>query len=753
MSPFAQQQSPTRQQSSSALAKPDASAAGNGPHAFENLQRAAGNQAVLRLMQPPTADASDQPPSTGSSAGRGTPLSRPESPIDAPPFHSTPRLTLQTKLTINTPGDAYEQEADRVAEHVMRMPEPQVQRTCACGGTCDDCKKKQDSPQLQMKSVSGSEPGQMEAPPSVHEVLRQPGQPLDASTRAYMEPRFGRDFGDVRVHTDLVATQSARELNARAYTVGTNIVFGSGLYQSNSSASQALLAHELGHTIQQSSSGVALQRSPGDGSGVSPKSPEPLEAIASRIANLAFGPKQDFGDFPRGEVISVVRDDLSGEIFVGLNTGIPAKLTDAMEKAIAAHNASIGRGDINVVHTIEPGGHAEVVALNQAIAARQARTNQPVTAADMNTFELHNIWMTGGDRRFSAAPRCEHCAGITSGVRVTRSLFIAENPVAPMIPPARTAAGTLSSKGAGGSGPDGGIQTAPTPTKSPTGGPITPVGKLNASAPSSPSRQPASTPGLAEAMVSMDHDLARSIELTGRVQKYIAAWAVLDQFLSYLSAIDSMEKMLAHGTAMPKEQAAADEVLKQSFEAKTEAETATEDIDLLGWGALVFGAIYKGDDAGLFQIDGTLSRLAQPLDSSAKTLQSVADGLYGQADALNGPLLEQLVGALTPNLMEGASNAIAGGLYVSLGPLQGTIRSGADNYAEAAFTLGSYAERIRQIARLANDSAWNLRQARARLQFDVDQAKRLKSWAPPAGESEDQRKMREFMDRLTGPGG
>src|ERR1041385_5790965 len=70
--------------------------------------------------------------------------------------------------------------------------------------------------------------GSAKAPPIVHEVLRSPGQPLDASTRAFMEPRFGRDFGDVRVHTDGKAAESARAVNARAYTVGNNVVFGAG---------------------------------------------------------------------------------------------------------------------------------------------------------------------------------------------------------------------------------------------------------------------------------------------------------------------------------------------------------------------------------------------------------------------------------------------------------------------------------------------------------------------------------------------
>ncbi len=242
MQSLAQKPSPTRQYPSSAFAKPDAST-GNDPHAIHNLQRFVGNQAVMRQMQSQAADTSDQPSSPPASA------------MAAQLCSSTPRLTLQTKLTVNTPGDAYEQEADQIAEQVMRMPEPQVQRTCACGGGCDDCKKKQEPGALQMKSVTGENSAQTEAPPSVHEVLQSPGQPLDSETRAFMEPRFGQDFSRVRVHADSGAGQSAHEVNSRAYTVGQHIVFAPGQFAPDRPAGRSVLAHELTHVVQQRNAG------------------------------------------------------------------------------------------------------------------------------------------------------------------------------------------------------------------------------------------------------------------------------------------------------------------------------------------------------------------------------------------------------------------------------------------------------------------------------------------------------------------
>jgi len=136
----------------------------------------------------------------------------------------------------------------------MRMPEPQVQRqTCACGkvagpdGMCEACKEKRSNIQ---RKASG-EVTQPAAPPIVHEVLRSPGQPLDAATRAFFEPRFGTDFDQVRVHTDAKAAESARAVNALAYTVGQNVVFREGQYAPGTSGGQRLLAHELVHMVQQ----------------------------------------------------------------------------------------------------------------------------------------------------------------------------------------------------------------------------------------------------------------------------------------------------------------------------------------------------------------------------------------------------------------------------------------------------------------------------------------------------------------------
>src|SRR5262245_25683758 len=112
------------------------------------------------------------------------------------------------------------------------------------------------SPLLERRATNVTEPA--EVPPIVHNVLASSGQPLDPETRASMESRFGHDFSRVRVHTGGQAAESAQAVNALAYTVGRNVVFGAGQYAPATDEGQRLLAHELTHVVQQAqSSGVS----------------------------------------------------------------------------------------------------------------------------------------------------------------------------------------------------------------------------------------------------------------------------------------------------------------------------------------------------------------------------------------------------------------------------------------------------------------------------------------------------------------
>ncbi len=118
---------------------------------------------------------------------------------------------------------------------------------CTATEECEQCRRKR----LDLQRVATGSLPVGDVPPIVHDVLRSPGQPLDTATRAFMEPRFGHDFSQVRVHTDARAAESARAVNALAYTVGQHIVFRERQFRPETEAGSQLLAHELTHEVQQ----------------------------------------------------------------------------------------------------------------------------------------------------------------------------------------------------------------------------------------------------------------------------------------------------------------------------------------------------------------------------------------------------------------------------------------------------------------------------------------------------------------------
>jgi len=198
------------------------------------LQRTAGNQVVSRLMR------------SGA---------------------------LQDKLKIGQPGDKYEQEADRVADAVMRMSEPGVQRQEEPEEEEEMLQAKplaiqitplvqrqvepEEEEELQAKATSGH---LSEVTPNIEshiQSIRSGGQHLPESVRAYFEPRFGYDFSQVRVHTGTQAAEAARALNAQAFTFGRNLVFGVGQYAPQAIDGRRMLAHELTHVVQQSGDNAA----------------------------------------------------------------------------------------------------------------------------------------------------------------------------------------------------------------------------------------------------------------------------------------------------------------------------------------------------------------------------------------------------------------------------------------------------------------------------------------------------------------
>lgn len=190
---------------------------------------------------------------------------------------------VQAKAALSEPGDALEREADRVADAVLRMPDPTagriehrsdlpVQRKCAaCAAApklgkakCAACEAEERGVQRKpaAPTASGADTSPLGAAPRAAEVLNAPdaGAPLAAELRAFFEPRFQRDFADVRVHTGAEAAESAYALDALAYTSGNHIVFGEEQYAPDTSGGRRLLAHELAHVAQQRAGARGVQR-------------------------------------------------------------------------------------------------------------------------------------------------------------------------------------------------------------------------------------------------------------------------------------------------------------------------------------------------------------------------------------------------------------------------------------------------------------------------------------------------------------
>ncbi len=230
---------------------------------------------TMRSTQPPTTPSVSRAPiSTGPSV-------TPAAATAAKPVSRTASRTVQTKLSVSEPGDPYEVEADRVADEVMRMPAPATPPPppadagsgdgasgaggagAGGNGTPSDPAEVRRSllAPLGLQASSPAKPDVSQETERGVQRLKGSGQPLPKTDREFFESRMNADFGDVRVHTGDNAQSTSEELNARAYTVGSDVAFNRGEYNPGTGEGRRLLAHELTHVIQQGGAGE-LERKP-----------------------------------------------------------------------------------------------------------------------------------------------------------------------------------------------------------------------------------------------------------------------------------------------------------------------------------------------------------------------------------------------------------------------------------------------------------------------------------------------------------
>jgi pyrrolidone-carboxylate peptidase len=212
---------------------------------YARATRARPASAFTRRLRPPSARHGGQEAGGGEVLRGAFNLS--SVPVDAKAAAAPAEAS--SKLPIGGVNDPAELEADRAADRVMRGEQvrigsahaPALQRQCAaCGG---------EEP-LQRSTDGSPSAGGDSAPPIVHQVLAQPGRPLDPALKADLEPRLDSDFGDVRIHDDALSGRSARAVNAEAYAVGHHIAFAPGRFAPGDPAGRRLLVHELAHVAQ-----------------------------------------------------------------------------------------------------------------------------------------------------------------------------------------------------------------------------------------------------------------------------------------------------------------------------------------------------------------------------------------------------------------------------------------------------------------------------------------------------------------------
>ncbi len=191
------------------------------------------------------------------------------------PFVNSSLRLIQKKLAIGSSNDAYEVEADRVADQVVGMNESQINQTNQAGALvqrkCAGCSQEEEiqkkpiadtiTPLIQMSGTKSAGEGMASA--SLTQQINSSkggGHSMDQGTKGFMESRFGTDFSAVKIHTNSTAVQMSRDINAQAFAVGNDVYFNEGKYNPSSTAGKHLLAHELTHTIQQGGKETGIQK-------------------------------------------------------------------------------------------------------------------------------------------------------------------------------------------------------------------------------------------------------------------------------------------------------------------------------------------------------------------------------------------------------------------------------------------------------------------------------------------------------------
>jgi hypothetical protein len=362
-------------------------------------------------------------------------IQRQEAEVDEEPIQMQ---RIQLKVVVGQPGDKYEQEADSVAAQVMSMSVPaansglvqrqgeeeetplvqrspladsitpliqrqsaetEVQRKCA------KCEQEEQEEPVQTKSLlqRAAENGSNKSGSNIESQLSNSqggGSPLPDNVRGFMEPRFGADFSQVRVHTDSAAVQMNKELGAQAFTHGNDIYFNSGKYNPGSSDGKQLLAHELTHTIQQTGA-VQAKLQPGEKYEEEAEQmaepikamPTPVEAKGAEVEAQAQSSNQSEGKLAqKTQPAATTETKSNGEVAVPKPEVAPATTTETKLN----REVTVPKPEVAPAPTV-PGGETQQLP-QEKTAEAPVNTEQKAETGNIGTVDIQTPDLSQADQ-------------------------------------------------------------------------------------------------------------------------------------------------------------------------------------------------------------------------------------------------------------------------------------------------------------------------------------------------------------------
>lgn len=650
---------------------------------------------------------------------------------------------IQAKLRVSQPGDADEVEADRIAGQVVGNGTPSlaasasgtIHRKCNCPGGAASCPACEEEEVEQAKGIhrKPSQPSQGEM--SVRDDFLQslgPGQPLDHTTQKSMESKFGRNFEDVRVHTDTKAAESARSINARAYTAGRDVVFASQEYAPQSSRGRQLLAHELAHVVQQSRSAhtPALMRQTND---QKPPVPRPgntpfnfisespaltnwedsVKEMLGREFNTTFSTFQEAQEHFQ-QYLKSLPSDAAREEFADRMRDRARKAFYRREGAKPSYNYS-EKDKVKLKNGAAPESGLQLEHMEDVKTKR--RGGEIIQGHPERALDPGNIYVTEGGPGGTAPKGTKHAEKyrtIEAAKKSSREIRentgqggVSEEPQAEKLAPAEPKSTPTSQESLPSTAP-----TQETP-------PIKSTGSATA----------AEILEGEQAVAELRSELADSVHLSERIQLYSAAFGALLQALTLLDTISEAMKMGTEGTVLGPAQHQAEKIENQSQEAVQSSVTLAESLHLFAGIVQVDKARRTENVDALFALSDSFGELSTSLYNSINTYTRLSAQLDARARALlvMRDFYEKMVSL--PMGLDDIQNAQAFAMYESLQKLHGPVNAASQHYAEAATNLSAYADGFRDLASKATEAGQRI--VSARMAKALSEKKRAAPPPPP----------------------